>query len=345
MGKTIPLARAGHGLRGLIALTAALSLPASAQIVAPATVPSPVTQLSPEELADYGQSQDVVLGKSNGRMTVLVSVAGKGPYPFVIDTGAERTVLSRQLADRLHLREAARMTIHGVANSTEVRAVHVPSIAIGSSNVAIEQSPLFEARNIGAAGLLGVDALSKQRILIDFKAGKMSVSPSSDPVERTEGQTIVVRALSYHGRLMFKHALAGSKKAMMVIDTGSEYTIGNMALLAQLGRHVELDPRPVYIETVTGQSVLAHIGKIDELTIDGIRLTDIYVAFSAASGFKALGLESKPALLLGMNVMRAFERVSIDFAQRRVRFTFPREDSDNAVRLASRDDSTRYAIR
>ena len=117
-----------------------------------------------------------------------------------------------------------------------------------------------------------------QLTMIDFKAGKMSVSPSSDPVERTEGQTIVVRALSYHGRLMFKHALAGSKKAMMVIDTGSQYTIGNMALLAQLGRHVEVDPRPVYIETITGQSVLAHIGKIDVLTIDGIRLTDIYVA-------------------------------------------------------------------
>ena len=343
MGKTISLARAGHGLRGLIALTAALSLPASAQIAAPETTPT--TQLSPEELADYGQSQDVALGTRDGRMTVLVAVAGSGPYPFVIDTGAERTVLSRELADRLRLREAARVTIHGVANTEEARAVHVPSVRVGSSDVVLEQAPLFEERDIGAAGLLGVDALSHQRVLIDFKAGRISVSPSSDPIERSDGQTIVVQALSYHGRLMFKHALAGNRKTMMVIDTGSQYSIGNLALLSKLGRHVDLEQTPVMIETVTGKQVMARIGKIDEILIDGVRLTDMYVAFADATAFGALGLGAKPALLLGMNVMRAFDRVSIDFAQRRVRFTFPREDSDNAVRLASRDGSTRYSLR
>lgn len=342
MGSKNSLARASFGMRGFTALFAILSLPAFAQPVSP---PDAAPAVTASTVADGGQTEDFLLGNSDERMTVLVSVAGKGPYPFVIDTGAERTVMSRQLADRLKLTEAAQMTVHGVANTMVVRAVRVPRLEIGSSNVTIEQSPLFEARNIGAAGLLGVDALSRQRVLLDFKAERMSVSPSSDPIERTDGQTIVVRALSYHGRLMFKHAMAGNQRTLMVIDTGSQYTIGNMALLARLGRHVKLDPNPVMIETVTGQSVVAQIGKVDTLTIDDVRLTDIYVAFAAASGFKALGLESKPALLLGMNVMRAFERVSIDFAQRRVRFTFPRKDSSNAFQLANKDRSTRYSFR
>ena len=330
-------------MRGLTALIAVSSSPAFAQPSTPATPAEAPTSAS--DIADRGQTEDLLLGKRDERMTVLVTVAGSGPYPFVIDTGAERTVLSRQLADRLHLREAPRVTIHGVANTEEVRAVRVPSVAVGSSDVALEQAPLFEASNIGAAGLLGVDALHNQRVLIDFKAGTMSVSPSSDPIERSDGQTIVVRALSYHGRLMFKHTLAGNRKTLMVIDTGSQYTIGNLALLSKLGRHVKLEETPVVIETVTGKQVVARIGKIDELIIDDVRLTNMYVAFADASAFSALGLDGKPALLLGMNVMRAFDRVSIDFAQRRVRFTFPRKDSSNTIRLASTDGATGYAIR
>lgn len=329
---TRSLARAGSGVRGLTALIATLSLPAYAQSQ-PATTTAAAAVAA--AVADTGQTDDLLIGNRDERMTVLVSVAGQGPYPFVIDTGAERTVLSRQLADRLQLRDVARVTIHGVANTEQVRAVRVPNVTVGSSNLALEQAPLFEARNIGAAGLLGVDVLAQQRVLIDFKAGRMSVSPSSDPIERSSGKTIVVRALSYHGRLMFKHAVAGTRRTLMVIDTGSQYTIGNLALLAKLGRHVDLEPSPVMIETVTGKTVMARIGKVDELTIDDVHLTDIYVAFADASGFKALGLDDKPALLLGMNVMRAFERVSIDFAQRRVRFTFPREISSIDVVMAS----------
>ena len=39
----------------------------------------------------------------------------------------------------------------------------------------------------------------------------------------------------------------------------------------------------------------------------------------------AVKLENKPALLLGMDTLRVFRRVSVDFAQRRVRFLLPNE--------------------
>ena len=36
-------------------------------------------------------------------MTVPVEIGGAGPYRFVVDTGAERTVISRELARELEL--------------------------------------------------------------------------------------------------------------------------------------------------------------------------------------------------------------------------------------------------
>ena len=37
------------------------------------------------------------------RVTIPISIDGKGPWPFVIDTGSQRTVIARDLAQRLAL--------------------------------------------------------------------------------------------------------------------------------------------------------------------------------------------------------------------------------------------------
>ena len=38
------------------------------------------------------------------RMTVPVTIGGSGPFHFLVDTGAEQTVISRELADALQLK-------------------------------------------------------------------------------------------------------------------------------------------------------------------------------------------------------------------------------------------------
>ena len=52
--------------------------------------------------------------------------------------------------------------------------------------------------------------------------------------------------------------------------------------------------------------------------------------------FKQLKLEKTPSLLLGMNAMRAFKKVSIDFANRKFRVVVP-EHSELVTRLALAD--------
>ncbi|WP_294289147.1 aspartyl protease family protein, partial [uncultured Sphingomonas sp.] len=59
--------------------------------VAQAPVPVPVPADTPP----------VALTVIDDRMTVPVQIAGAGPFRFVIDTGSERTVISRQLAGTL----------------------------------------------------------------------------------------------------------------------------------------------------------------------------------------------------------------------------------------------------
>jgi hypothetical protein len=55
------------------------------------------------------------------------------------------------------------------------------------------------------------------------------------------------------------------------------------------------------------------------MRIGGMDIKQMPVAFSDVHPFRKLGLTDKPAILLGMDALELFDRVSVDFANRRVR--------------------------
>src|SRR5215218_6855957 len=73
-------------------------------------------EVVPSEPIDRTTTTDeVAIGRDIGdRMTVAVSVGGRGPYRFLVDTGSERTVISRQLAHRLQLDSGKVAVLHSV---------------------------------------------------------------------------------------------------------------------------------------------------------------------------------------------------------------------------------------
>lgn len=282
-------------------------------------------------------ADEIALGRDRGdRMTVDVSVSGKGPYQFLVDTGSERTVISRQLADRLRLDNGRKAVVHSVFGATGINTVYIPELRVSGSKMSVVDAPALDASHIGADGMLGTDSLQSQRVLFDFKTQTMSITPSSKPVENLDGDTIVVRAKSRNGRLIFTQARIAGQKVTVIVDTGSQVTIGNLALQKRLTkRNIEFGPEPVAIETVTGEKFNARLARLDQLELGGVILDDMAVAFADAHIFEQLDLENKPALLLGMNAMRAFDRISIDFQSRKIRFVLPGTSMRQSVRLAA----------
>lgn len=294
-------------------------------------------EVAPTEAIDKTTTTDeIAIGRDLAdRMTVAVSVAGQGPYKFLVDTGSERTVISRQLAQRLQLDDGRNAILHSVVGATDVNTVFIPDLRVSGNRISVVDAPALEASNIGADGMLGIDSLRSQRVLFDFKAKTMSITPSSRPLEKLEGDTIVVRAKSRHGRLVFTHAKIDGQRVTVIVDTGSQVTLGNLALQRSLmKRRIWTAPQDVEIETVTGEKLLAKVARLKQLELGSVRLDDMAVAFADAHIFKQLELKHEPALLLGMNAMRAFDRISIDFETKKVRFVLPGTSMRNGVRLA-----------
>ena len=89
--------------------------------------------------------------------------------------------------------------------------------------------------------------------------------------------------------------------------------------------------------SVTGEQIPGEYMFVNELEMSGVKLQNLAVVFADAHTFKQLKLDDRPALLLGMNALRAFKKVSIDFARRHFRVVLP-EHSEVEVRLAGAAD-------
>jgi predicted aspartyl protease len=318
-------------------LAAALIVGGTTAAAEPGRAPTRMdTEIVPSQIDNVTTTDEVAIGRDIGdRMTVDVSVGGRGPYQFLVDTGAERTIISRELAHRLRLEDGKDAVLHSVIGINDVNTVFIPHLQVSNNIISVVDAPALAASNIGADGMLGIDSLRSQRVLFDFKANTMSITPSAKRVERLDGETIVVRARARQGRLIFTEAQVDGQSVTVIVDTGSQVTIGNSALQrALMKKRLWTAPNAVEIESVTGEKLSAKVSEISKLELGEVRIENLAVAFADAHIFKQLNLRSQPALLLGMNAMRAFDRISIDFQSKKVRFVLPGTSMRNTVRLA-----------
>lgn len=65
------------------------------------------------------------------RMTVPVTIGEKGTYRFMVDTGAQATVITHQLNERLQLNPTGRALIVGMASSKWADTVELDEISLG----------------------------------------------------------------------------------------------------------------------------------------------------------------------------------------------------------------------
>ena len=320
--------------------TVSLGLLASSSILSAETPPGTTelkTVSGPAELDKTTQAEDVRFRtERNERMTVPVRLSGTGPYRFLVDTGSDRTAISRELAAKLKLPAGYAATVHGIAGMSKVSTASVPNLQLTRKRLKVIDAPLLEGANMGADGILGVDSLRSQRIMFDFEAQTLSIVPSAAPDFRDEPGTIVVQGHRRNGRLIVTEASANGQSVTVVIDTGSQVTVGNSALRRALQKRKLLTGalQQVELESVTGQKISGDYLFVREMELGGIKLKNLAIVFADAHTFNQLKLVERPALLLGMNAMRAFKKVSIDFANRRMRVIVP-EQSSLDTRLAS----------
>lgn len=302
-------------MKALIAVLLAAASP-PAQLVIPPPTPPPLP-LTDESV--------LMLGDVATRMTVPVRIGTRGPWPFVIDTGAERTVVARELAGVLGLASGGDVRVVTMTGTSVVGTSLVPGLAVSTIRQGTIRAPALAARNMGTLGMLGIDVLQAHKVRIDFDRKQMTLQPSTKrrSVSRGTSDEIVVTARSVYGQLIVTDAHWRGTRIAVVIDTGSPVTIGNAALRSLIGARAK-PIGPVSVISATGQTLVADGQLVDDVELGGIGFTNVPIAFAEVAPFRRFMLDTRPAIMMGMDMLRLFRVVQIDFANREIRFTVPR---------------------
>lgn len=311
-------------------LTAATAGPAAAETPPPAPPPSAAGAVDPAaEVLRLEQER-------HSRYTLPVMVEGTGPFAFMIDTGSQATAVTHEIRAAAGLTPAGTAMLVGMASRREVDLVDVARIDFGTNSYTNFAAPVLARENVGADGIIGLDALQDFRVLIDFRKQTIAVEDASAKSKRG-GFEIVVRARNRLGQLLITDATVEGVRATVIIDTGAQASLGNMALREKIRAR---RAQEVTTTDVNGVDMVGELAFVRSLVIEGLSLTDVPLTFADTAAFDALGLRDQPTLSIGMQHLALFDRVAIDFGRQRIMFDVP-ADIARAMRDARR--GTAYA--
>ena len=281
---------------------------------------------------DAGARLDTALDEAR-RMTVPVRINGHGPLQFVVDTGANRSVISAELAERFHLPSAGSTPVHGIAGVEPANLFKVGRMQVGASYASGLELPALPGAKLGADGLLGVDVMRNRRVTLNFIANEFEIGASfvGVAIEPMRGsrladpgpQIITVPARYRFGQLVIVGAEVAGAPVSAFLDSGAQISVGNPALKeAVLRQHPDIAARLVDVPLIsaTGQSAQGQMARLPPLRLGGLRIQSLTVVFADLHIFKLWELQDRPSILIGIDVLRQFERVVLDFGHREVVF-------------------------
>ena len=286
--------------------------------------------------------EDVKARKVETRLTVQVLVNGSGPYNFIVDSGADTSVVGLRIARSLQLPLGTPAILNSMTARNIVDRVKVDQLTLGPTTVRDLQLPALRESDLGGEGMIGIDALVEQRLMMDFENRLIKVEDARIPWKRIPGEIVVV-ARRYRGQLILTEVQAAGLTLDAVIDTGTQITIGNLALRDKLIRRNREKFITVPVTGVTGATAELQLAKVGELRLGPVVLNDVPMAFADVPPFKMFGLTDQPALLLGTDLLESFRKISLDFRARKVRFQLKRCRSQGIIVATSPETLTRIS--
>jgi Aspartyl protease len=248
-----------------------------------------------------------------GRIWAPVLINGKGPYRLVLDTGASRSAVTQRVVDDagLPLRKKP-VKLRGVTGAAIVAAVDARTLEFGDLLIENAVMPVVADAFGGADGVLGAEGMADKRIEIQFLRDRIRIARSHrEPAPA--GYSVV--PFEHSPNLgMRVQVMVGPIKATALIDSGAQVTVGNLALREALARRrKESGGADDAIIGVTEDIQQATRVRVPGISAGGLIVRNAEIMFSDLHIMDHWALNSRPALIIGMDVLGALDTLIIDY--------------------------------
>jgi predicted aspartyl protease len=258
----------------------------------------------------------------SNRLTVEASIDGKGPYRFIVDTGADRTIIASDVAASLGLIAGEDVMVQGIARALPAATVRLRNLRLGRITLDSLPTPVLPREWLAADGYLGIDAIDGRRVTFDFQNRALTVTRSSYYSDRAGHDEALVRVAGNGGRLTDLNCRVDGARAFAFVDSGAQISIANTRLFAALaanGASYLSDVRiPLY--GVTGGNAQGRLMSVSKIALGGLTFTNVLLVICDLAVFDAWGLADRPALFIGMNLLQMMSVFIIDYGRKELLF-------------------------
>jgi predicted aspartyl protease len=278
-------------------------------------------------------AQDTNKKSSRPALTVPVMLNGRGPFHFAVDTTAERTFISEKIAAVLGLPAGKDLNVQGAVSTVHARLVKIDDLSPGPDSHLALEVPVLASVGQDCDGELGIDFLLRHRVSFDFKHNTVAIEPAGTRLPKGPSVALLIAHREY--AMLWLDCRIDDLPCRAIIATGAEVSVGNPALLDALKIADPSHDRPslgtLPLTGVTGGTTQADIIRVDLVKAGSVRFSDAVLAIADLEIFKTWGLTVRPALLIGMNFLRQFDKMIIDYGTNAFYFCLPGADGTEAA--------------
>ena len=227
------------------------------------------------------------------RNAPIITLSANGvPVTLVLDTGAEGTILTPAVAQRIGAQRPQvefERQLHGIAGTLETSEVELRSFTVGGVTIPwrrVRVAPVNVASVFSGPldGVLGADSLSSFDVDLDLPGHRMvlyekQTCPGAAPVW-TEPYARISAGRSLGDHLFFPVQLDG-RRTEAFVDTGSQFTVlsTRAALAVGVAPTVLARDRVATVRGAAAEQLAAHVHRFSQLEVgtETIRNPEIIV--------------------------------------------------------------------
>ena len=271
-----------------------------------------------------------------GWYVVPVTVNGRGPFDFIVDTGATHSIVFGNLhaIENFPPTGGPPQRVLGLAASGRFPTYHVGELALGPARLSSLVTVVLDEWKVGDTapyGVLGLDFLSRYFVLVDRDRGEVRLYDSRQPLELdAPGWTWTAFArrrfpLVDDATLFTVDGHVEKRSVRFMVDLGATGTIINekaRARIEQAGSFgISLNPRNgrtgSRVRDALNERAEQHAMAVGRLRLGRVTWYDQIVYVHDAPIFDELGVQEQAFGLLGADLFhrRSF---AMDFAGERL---------------------------
>jgi predicted aspartyl protease len=227
----------------------------------------------------------------NGNLIVVSLESGEdGPFNFVLDTGADTTIVDSSLAARLSLpslRPVQQTTLAGVRilNRSLVPALSVGTAEVHNLPVLVEDLASLRQLDSHIQGIAGQDFLSHFNYLLDYRRRVLRIEAASEIENALQGDRVRIEAGGNRMIVASEGQSLRRANLRLLLDSGAS----SVVLIRSGSQALDVPAFESVQEATTSGNVNLRTGHVRTLSIGSERLHDISVALSAAEPAEPIG--------------------------------------------------------